>query len=280
MSRKYNRKTAPKVVGGHVLRKNNHTKTAALGYVLDRERPRKGFVHVLRKKDVHDFTDIIPGWAEYSVGLESIILSRGEEDAYGLYDYYRYEETGVIWLSAWNKDELWLDISVDYFKKHKWLFDQFGLAYEEKVIKDPQGRGKFPVWGCYYTVSQARAFMLMRVLLHEIGHHVDWYRSNRRGGCRGGEPFAEKFAEEVFPKVWPAYIDKFGHPEGVSRRGGGGVLLEWEPQLESFFFNKGDYKCQSEFLSAIFIWERREPLRIRYTIIIMTGSTPMKELSF
>jgi len=38
----YNRKTSPKVIGGHVQRKNNHVKTARLGYVLDCVSPCAG----------------------------------------------------------------------------------------------------------------------------------------------------------------------------------------------------------------------------------------------
>lgn len=84
MIRSYNRKTSPKVIGGLVQRKNNHTRTARLGYVVDRYRPGKGYRHVLKKKDVHDFTDLIPGWDTYSEGIESIILDVGNES----YDGY------------------------------------------------------------------------------------------------------------------------------------------------------------------------------------------------
>ncbi len=56
----FNRKTSPKVIGGLVQRKNKHTKTARTGYLVDRKRAGKGYRHVLKKKDIHDFTDIIP----------------------------------------------------------------------------------------------------------------------------------------------------------------------------------------------------------------------------
>ncbi len=70
MLTKYNRKTSPKVIGDHVLRKNNHNKTARGGYVVDRYRPANGFKHIMKKKDIHDFTDIIPDWKVVSEGME------------------------------------------------------------------------------------------------------------------------------------------------------------------------------------------------------------------
>ncbi len=212
MSRKFNRKTASKVIGGHVLRKNNHTRTVSLGYVVDRERPRKGYKHVLKKKDVHDFIDIIPGWHEYADGLEEIILTPGGRDSFGSYYSYSNEDTGVIYLAAWN-EEMWMDFNVDFFDEHKWLFDHLGLTYEEKVVKDPRGRGTYTAMGCYFSASQAKAFMLLNVFLHEIGHHVNRRTKQVKEWCPGGEPFAEKFADDLFHKLWPAYVDKFGHPE-------------------------------------------------------------------
>ena len=101
MNRPFNRKTSPKVIGGLVQRKNNHKPTAAEGYVVDRIRPGKGYKHVVSKKDIHDFTDLIPDWGEISVGIESIILDSGDEFTDGYYRHYNREGTGVIWLSAW-----------------------------------------------------------------------------------------------------------------------------------------------------------------------------------
>ncbi len=197
----YNRKTSPKVIGGQVLRKNNHRPTAREGYVVDRIRASKGFKHVLTKKDVHDFTDLIPEWDIASLGIESIVLDSGDGYADGYYKHYNREDTGIIWLSAWPK-ELWLECNREYFDDHKWHFDKLGVTYqdnEEDVI-------------CYFTNSTAKAFMLMHVFLHELGHHVDKLRSKNQNIMRGGEEFAENFANEKFDDIWPKYISKFGSP--------------------------------------------------------------------
>jgi hypothetical protein len=201
MLTKYNRKTSPKVIGGHVLRKNNHKKTARRGYVVDRYRPAKGFKHFMKKKDVHDFTDIIPEWEIVSEGIESIILDSGDTSYDGLYKHYGYEGTGVIWLSAW-EENLWVDLNNDYFIDHQWILEKLGVYFEEKDKE----------WVCHFTESQAKAFMLLHIFLHELGHHIDKMRSKNKNVIRGGEEFAERYANETFLKIWPDYVSKFGIP--------------------------------------------------------------------
>jgi hypothetical protein len=181
--------------------KNNHTKTARLGYVVDRKRAGKGYRHVLKKKDIYDFTDIIPNWEVVCEGIESIILDAGDEFVDGLYRHFWYEDTGIIWLSAWN-ESLWVDFNDEYFKDHQWHFDTIGVIYEQKGLD----------WSCHFTESQAKAFMLLHIFLHELGHHVDKLRSKKQNIMKGGEEYAEKYANDLFIEIWPAYIAKFGRP--------------------------------------------------------------------
>jgi hypothetical protein len=63
----FNRRTATKVKDGRVQRKNRHRPTGHEGYVLDRESPGRGFRHVVTKRDVQAFIDIIPEWHLYEV---------------------------------------------------------------------------------------------------------------------------------------------------------------------------------------------------------------------
>ncbi len=212
MNRLYKRKSAFKVARGHVEGADNRTKSATLGYTIDSKRPGRGFRHVVRKRDIHDFTDMIPGWDDLSVGIESIILCAGDDYAAGHYDHFTREGTGSIYLYAWDED-LWMDVEQEYFQLHKWIFDALGLVYEEKQVQEPDGRGQCTEWGCFFSESQARAFMLTYVFLHELGHHVDTFRSKNRDTCIGGEQFAEEFSKKMFKEIWPVYVERFGNPE-------------------------------------------------------------------
>ena len=201
MNRIYKRKTTPKVRSGKVAKKNNHNLTSLEGYIVDRERPEKGFKHVIKKKEIHDFIDIIPGWSEFSDGIHYIVLDTGGDNFDGIYRHFDFDKTGSIWLSAW-PEELWIDCDDEYFKEHKCHFDMIGIVYEQNDDE----------WICHFTESGAKAFMLMHIFLHELGHHVDKLRSRNQDMMVGGEDFAEKFANTMFNKVWPLYIKKFGQP--------------------------------------------------------------------
>ena len=201
----YNRKTSPKVIGGHVQRKNNHVKTARLGYYVDRLSPDKGYRHVITKKEIHEFTDLIPDWPKVSIGLESIILDSGDYDYDGLYSHYRQDDTSTIWLSAWEID-LWVELSDEYYKEHRWILKILGVISDQKIDKEDG----YKFWFCYFTEPQAKAFMLMHIFLHELGHHVGKFRSKKRNPS--GEVFAENYANRRFHEIWPSYVNYFGSP--------------------------------------------------------------------
>jgi len=201
MNRRFSRRTTPRVVNGKVQKKDNHSITAREKYVVDRVRPYTGFKHVINKKEVHDFIELIPDWDEIGVGIESIILDEGGDGFDGLYRHFTHENTGVIYLSAWPR-EMWVEFNEEYFQEHKWLFEIFGVTFEEKQDN----------WCCFFTEKQAKAFMLLHIFLHELGHHVDKLRSKKQNDMRGGEEFAEKYAIDKFSEIWPLYVNVFGEP--------------------------------------------------------------------
>jgi len=102
-----NRRTATKVKDGGVQRKNRHMPTPWLGHVVDRESPGRDFRHVVSKRDLQDFIDLIPDWAQLAEKLERIVLA-APSSADGSYKFYHREGTGAIFLHAWHKD-LWVE---------------------------------------------------------------------------------------------------------------------------------------------------------------------------
>ena len=62
---------------------------------------------------------------------------------------------------------------------------------------------------CRFDEASARGFLLMHVLLHELGHHRDRIETRRRVDCPRGEPFAESYANERAEALWPAYHRAF-----------------------------------------------------------------------
>ena len=199
MRRNINRKTTPKVAGGKPLRKNNHKLTPNYWNTqqeiiqIDEQKPGKGYKHFLKKKDILKFLEIIPNWEELSIDLDAIVL---EEGGYG-YDG-RYYNDGVICISAWEKEQDIL-IGKQYFLEHQEIFNRLGIKYTEEE------KGFF----CEFTPEQIKAYQLLHILLHELGHHYDRIKTKSKYKSSRGEKYAEDFAIKKEKEIWNRYQEVF-----------------------------------------------------------------------
>ena len=196
---RFNRRISPKVISGAVQERNRTAPTPTYWNtdqkvpVIDKERPGRGYRHLLRKKDIFDFIEILPHWDDLAVGLNAVLLAEGEEGLYGWYD------TGVVGVCAWPRD-LWTKESRDYYDMHKGLYARLGVPSEP--------RGELILWK--HTEATARAFQLLRVFLHELGHHHDRMTTRSKIASTRGEDFAENYAIRYEDMIWDRYIAKFG----------------------------------------------------------------------
>ena len=196
----FNRRTATRIKSGQVQSKNRNRPTGHDGYILDRESPGRGFRHVVSKRDIQAFIDLISEWPRFSERLERIVLAAPSNNADGSHLFYHIEETGAIFLHAW-PEALWMDLANDYYVKHKLIFETLGVSHD--VLKD--------VVTCRFTEAQARAFMLLHVFMHELGHHFDRIHQKHRHTSKG-EDYAERFAVSHFTQLFPRYVEAFGNP--------------------------------------------------------------------
>jgi hypothetical protein len=194
-----NRKSSPKVLGGKVQRKNNHSLTGDYYIieqrmpVIDRKRPGKGFRHLLKQKDIHDFISILPDWKELSLGLNAIVLAPAHSTAFG------YHVPGVVHICAWDED-LWLELSKDCYEREREILERLGVPCEE--VKG---------WMlCKFTESTARGHQLLATLLHELGHHHDRMTTKSKMDSARGESYAEAYARTYSDRIWNQYQEVFG----------------------------------------------------------------------
>jgi hypothetical protein len=200
MRTSFNRRTATKVRDGRVQRKNRSRPTGHERCVIDRQSPARGYRHVVTKRQLQDFIAIIPDWKTYSERLRRIVLGRGGYGCDGQAYFYRREESGVIYLDAWQA-ELWQEIYTGYFAAHSHIFERLGVAHEQTANG----------WMCRFTESQVRAFLLLHVFVHELGHHYDNITKKHHGTTKG-EDYAEHFANSRFDVLFPEYVRVFGTP--------------------------------------------------------------------
>jgi hypothetical protein len=195
----YNRKTTPKVKGGAVQKKNRHGLTPNYWNTpqnvpaIDKERPGPGHKHYLKKNHIIDFISILPEWEEISKGLDAVLLAQSEDGAEGWY------AEGVVGICAWSRD-LWQDTDIDYYNDHKEIFDKLGVESEPK-------KGFIL---CKFTESKIRAYQLLHLFLHELGHHHDRMTTKNKINMGRGDSYAEKYARKYEEIIWNRYVESFG----------------------------------------------------------------------
>ncbi len=164
--------------------------------VIDKKRPGPGYRHILRKKDILDFIELIPNWDELAKGLDAIVLTDGEEETEGWYT------EGVVGICAWSRG-LWRRHPRHYYEENEGVFARLG------VVCEPRGEWVL----CKFTEEQARAYQLLNILLHELGHHHDRMSTRSQFECSRGEPYAEDYALKYEKIIWNRYVEVFGEPD-------------------------------------------------------------------
>jgi hypothetical protein len=194
------RRTSTKVVNGRVTRKSRSILSEDCGYQIRKEPAGRGFTHVVSPAQLREFLKIVPGWSEAAFRLGEIVLAGGSRKSFGYHSSFRHSKLGLIALCAWPK-ELWIPVSTEFHQENRRVLEALGVDCR-KELSGMTAR---------FTIAQARAFSLLDVFLHELGHHQDWLR--RRGyRLPDTERIAEAYAAGRFASLLPVYCEKFGDP--------------------------------------------------------------------
>ena len=206
------RKTVPKVRNGKTQRKN---RTALSSHyiqtlqpvrpVIDRQRPGKGYRHLITKKQLQQFIDLLPDWEELSRGLDAVMLAPGHPDRLG------WHRPRLVALCAWDQ-ELEGEWDVDFIEQHRDVLNRLGV--EQAPVYD----GFSDLFGepnpayrlLKFTETSARGFQLMHVFLHELGHHHDRMTTKSKRRASRGESYAEEYAHKYAERIWDDYSKVFG----------------------------------------------------------------------
>ena len=155
--------------------------------------PQKGYRHLLKRRDLERFIELIPNWDELSRGLCWIVLARGDRHSMG------YHRPGLVAICAWDA-RLWdEDLCKHWYWDHVDVLDRLGV----QVWKVG------PRWVAEWTEDQARAFQLLHVFLHELGHHHDRMTTRTERATARGERYAEQFALELADELWDDFLRVF-----------------------------------------------------------------------
>jgi len=228
---RYHRKTAPGVRSGQVQKKNrwrgepDYSRTHQVR--IERYRARRGYRHYLSPTDIHAFLALLPEWRELSIGLTRIVLS-SDIDCLG------WHRAGTIAVCNWEEKTAQV-LSTEFYSEHAGTLARLGvpcrpvnvvrccLCPAEIPVDDQRGLCERcqlwcpvefdvtlaePVGSSYFaefTDQTLQAFLLLRVLVHELGHHHDRMTSPQQYAPTRGESYAEEYALRHEARIWEEY---------------------------------------------------------------------------
>lgn len=160
--------------------------------LIRRDSPGKGFHHFLNRIIIYKFLEMLPEYPLILKGVEYILLAKGEYGCDGWYD------GRVIAINAWEKDQ-WRYVPSDYYEDHRMILVRLGV----ETVK----QGLFYL--CKFNPVTIRAFQLLHVFLHEMGHHYDKMTTRSQKNVSRGEHFAENYAYRNEDLIWRKYAENF-----------------------------------------------------------------------
>ena len=160
---------------------------------IDRRDPAVGRRHLITVAQLRSFLELLPDWDEVAVGLRAVVLDSAD-------DCMGWCAPGVVAVCAWEQELWWTDADPDFISDHTAIFDLLGV--------EPERLGDR--WEIRWTEGQARAFQLLHILTHELGHHHDRMTTRTQAVAARGEDYAERHAHRVMQDVWPAYANTLG----------------------------------------------------------------------
>ena len=172
--------------------KHSLTESSAEGeIIIRREFPGKGFHHFLTRTQISNFICMLPQYPDIIKGLDYILLARGECGCDGWYD------GKVIAINAWEQG-CWRSLPADYYAEHREIL----VRLRDEAIKNGQN------YLCKFNPSNIRAFQLLHVFLHELGHHYDKMSTRLQRAVSRGEGFAEHYASCYERLIWDGYTER------------------------------------------------------------------------
>lgn len=188
-------KTSPKVRSGRQYRAESAVpQKGDFNAVRDepkvfRKNPGPYHRHVLHVRHVREFVAILPQWAELSEGLNTILLARHVHGCDG------FHRAGLVAICAQPRSLCWVVEDQGYVDEHATLLRRLNVSMQST----PEGTE------LRFAEGSLRAFQLLHVLLHELGHHHDRMTTRSRRRASRGESFAERYANEHAGMIWDRY---------------------------------------------------------------------------
>ena len=104
------------------------------------------------------------------------------------------------------------DLSVEVLTpSHEWALSSGSNTTVLSIVATSNGLDVYEVvYKCRFEESTVRAYLLLHIFLHELGHHYDNITTPYKGWTVRGEVYAEEYALRYEQQIWSKYCDVFG----------------------------------------------------------------------
>jgi hypothetical protein len=126
--------------------------------------------------------------------LNAIVLATDEGDAFG------WHNNGVVAICAWTR-ALWMEHADWFVNEHRPVYERLGI---------PMTQIDSESYRVEYTEKTAKAFQLLHIFLHELGHHHDRMTTRSKARSARGESYAEQYALNYESLIFDRYQEVFG----------------------------------------------------------------------
>ncbi len=103
-------------------------------------------------------------------------------------------DDGIVAICAWERS-LWRNSDPRFYEDHRDILARLDVPCEKKS-------GGYL---CKFTERTARAYQLLHIFLHELGHHHDRMTTKLQQEGSRGEDYAEQYALEHADTIWNRY---------------------------------------------------------------------------
>ena len=189
-------KSSPRVKSGHQYRAVRSEPAApdhnsARSYPeIFRKHPGPSHRHVLLVRHVRAFLEILPQWPTLAIGLNAILLAPARPGCDG------FHRPGLVAICAQPRNLCQLITNPEYVRQDAGLFARLNVPVEST----PEGHL------LHFTEATLRAYQLLHVFLHELGHHHDRMTTRSKKRSSRGESFAELYARSHADLIWSRYF--------------------------------------------------------------------------
>lgn len=192
-------RSSPRVKSGRQYRSERSSPAAPLHNApraypqIVRQHPGPGHRHVLLVRHIRAFVAILPDWPALALGLNVILLAPARPGCDG------FHRPGLVAIRAQPRNLSQLVPNPAYVAEHRDLLDRLGVPIE------PTDQGHI----LHFTENTLRAYQLLHVFLHEVGHHHDRMTTQSQRRSSRGERFAELYARTHAHFIWSRYFESF-----------------------------------------------------------------------